>query len=93
MITTNKAGLKIPGYKFIKWKEISDVIEYKDSGNDTIGILVSKESDYKLNYSIMETLITGKRRRLISIPRKRLGEDKNITMGDLVEEIRKKINK
>ncbi|MCM1989126.1 hypothetical protein [Oceanirhabdus seepicola] len=93
MITLNKNGLKIPGYKLIQWNKISDVIEYKDGGNDTVGILVSKESDYKLNYSIMETLITGKRRRLISIPRRRIVEDKNITMGDLVEEIRKNINK
>lgn len=91
VITLNEKGLKIPGYKFIEWYLISDVIEYKDGGNDTIGILVSKESDYKLNYTIMETLISGKRRRLISIPRRRIVEDKNITAVDLVEEIRKNI--
>lgn len=93
IITTNETGLKIPGYKVIQWNEINDVIEYKDGGNDSIGILVSKESDYKLNYSIMETLISGKRRRLISIVKRRIVEEKDITAADLVEEIKKNIKR
>ncbi|WBW96473.1 hypothetical protein [Oceanirhabdus sp. W0125-5] len=93
LIITNETGLKIPGYKLIQWHDIRDVIEYKDSGYDTIGILVSKESDYKLNYSIMETLFSGKRRRLISIQKRRIIEDKYVTAADLVDEIRKNIER
>lgn len=93
MITLNENGLKIPGYKFINWNEIIDVIEYKDSGNDIIGILVSRESDYRLNYSIIEALIQGKRRRLISIPTRRIIEDKHVKASDLVEEMKKNIKR
>ena len=87
-IILNKEGIKIPTYKFIKWEDISNVIEYEAGRDSIVGVLVSNERAYKINTSKIEDLIFGKNVRLITIIRDNVSGKHGIGASELVVAIK-----
>ncbi|WBW96476.1 hypothetical protein [Oceanirhabdus sp. W0125-5] len=89
-IILNEEGIKIPEYRFIKWEDISNIIEYESGKISMIGVLVSNERTYKIKTSKIEDLIYGKNRRLITIIKLRVSEKYGVGASELVVEMKER---
>ncbi len=87
-IILNEDGIKIPEYRFIKWEDISNVIEYDSRGVSIIGVLVPSEREYKIKNSKIENLLLGKNVRLITMVKSRVRGVGGLRVSELVVAIK-----
>ncbi|MCM1989129.1 hypothetical protein [Oceanirhabdus seepicola] len=90
-IILNEEGIKIPAYKFIKWDDISNVLEYETREGSIIGVLVSSERAYKIKKIKLEDRLFGKNVRLITIFKNKVICKGGLNTSQLVDEIKEKM--
>lgn len=81
-------GIKIPGYVEIPWNDIREVVQYKDNGIDSIGIIVDKAVQYKITSLPISKILMGSNRSLISMKEAALIFENKNNADKLVKEMK-----